>query len=168
MRINTIKALIKLVEESTINELEVSGWGRKIAIRKQPKYDNHQGNYNPNTTIHVKGRTQLSKLEHEIQQNREDNPKKPEYILVKSPMVGTFYRAPAPDQKPYVEIGTNVRKGQTLCIIEAMKLMNEIPSEDEGTIAEICVENNKPVQFGQDLFKILPIEKASYVVETKK
>jgi acetyl-CoA carboxylase biotin carboxyl carrier protein len=71
-------------------------------------------------------------------------------------MVGTFYRAPAPDAPPYVETGSRVAKGDTLCIIEAMKLMNELECEVAGTIAEILVENAEPVEYGQPLFRIDP------------
>ncbi|RKH44154.1 acetyl-CoA carboxylase biotin carboxyl carrier protein [Corallococcus sp. AB049A] len=76
--------------------------------------------------------------------------------LVNSPFVGTFYRTPAPDQPPFVDVGTVVRKGQVLCIVEAMKLMNEIESEVSGRIAEVLVENGRPVEFGQALFRIEP------------
>jgi acetyl-CoA carboxylase biotin carboxyl carrier protein len=73
---------------------------------------------------------------------------------VTSPFVGTFYRSPSPDAAPFVEVGSVIREGQPLCIIEAMKLMNEIESERAGTIVEILVENGKPVEFGQRLFKV--------------
>ena len=76
--------------------------------------------------------------------------------LVSSPFVGTFYRTPAPDQPAFVEVGTVVKKGQVLCIVEAMKLMNEIEAEVAGRIAEILVENGQPVEFGQHLFRIEP------------
>ncbi len=79
-----------------------------------------------------------------------------DHQIVASPMVGTFYRAPDPTSAPFVDIGDVVKKGQTLCIIEAMKLMNEIEADVDGTIAEIFVENAKPVEFGQKLFAILP------------
>ncbi|HET6762055.1 MAG TPA: acetyl-CoA carboxylase biotin carboxyl carrier protein, partial [Longimicrobiaceae bacterium] len=75
---------------------------------------------------------------------------------VKSPMVGTFYRSPAPEAPSYVEIGTRVSKGQTLCILEAMKLMNELTSDVAGTVREIAVENGEPVEYGQVLFRIEP------------
>ncbi len=75
---------------------------------------------------------------------------------VPSPMVGTFYRAPAPDAPPYVEVGSRVSKGQTLCILEAMKLMNELESEVEGLVREILVDNAEPVEYGQVLFRIDP------------
>jgi acetyl-CoA carboxylase biotin carboxyl carrier protein len=74
--------------------------------------------------------------------------------VVKAPMVGTFYRAPAPDAKPFVEVGDTVKEGQTICVIEAMKLMNEIESDASGTIKAILVENGQPVEYGQALFII--------------
>jgi acetyl-CoA carboxylase biotin carboxyl carrier protein len=77
-------------------------------------------------------------------------------VEVKSPMVGTFYRAPAPEAPPYVEVGTRVTKGQTLCILEAMKLMNELESEFEGVVRQVLVENAEPVEYGQVLFRIDP------------
>ena len=77
-------------------------------------------------------------------------------VMVTSPFVGTFYRAPSPESPPYVELGAKVKKGQTLCIVEAMKLMNEIESEADGTVAEIFVQNATPVEFGEPLFRIVP------------
>ncbi|MEQ1505168.1 MAG: acetyl-CoA carboxylase biotin carboxyl carrier protein [Myxococcota bacterium] len=77
-------------------------------------------------------------------------------VVIESPMVGTFYRSPSPGAPMFVEVGDSVQKGKTLCIVEAMKLMNEIEAEVGGTIAEILVENAQPVQFGQPLFKIRP------------
>lgn len=77
-------------------------------------------------------------------------------IEVKSPMVGTFYRAPAPEAPPYVEVGSTVTKGQTLCILEAMKLMNELEAEVDGVVREVLVSNAEPVEYGQVLFRIEP------------
>ena len=74
--------------------------------------------------------------------------------VVKSPMVGTFYRAPAPDAKPFIDVGGTVKEGQTICVIEAMKLMNEIEADASGTIKAILVENGQPVEYGQALFII--------------
>jgi len=76
--------------------------------------------------------------------------------IVTSPFVGTFYRAPAPDAAPFTDVGQKVKKGQTLCIVEAMKLMNEIECEVDGTVAEILVQNATPVEFGEPLFRIVP------------
>jgi acetyl-CoA carboxylase biotin carboxyl carrier protein len=78
------------------------------------------------------------------------------YVAIKSPMVGTFYRAPAPDADPYVEIGQAVEVGQTVCIIEAMKLMNEIESDVRGRIVQVLIDNNHPVEYGQTLFLVDP------------
>ena len=78
-------------------------------------------------------------------------------LEITSPMVGTFYRAPAPDAPPYVELGDRVAEGQTVCILEAMKLMNELESEVAGIVREICVQNGDPVEYGQVLFRIEPV-----------
>ncbi len=80
----------------------------------------------------------------------------PKWEEVKSPMVGTFYRSPAPDESPFVEVGDRIRTGQTVCIIEAMKLMNEIEAEVSGQIVEILVENGEPVEYGQPLMRVNP------------
>ena len=77
--------------------------------------------------------------------------------IIASPMVGTFYKAPDPTSAPFVDIGDTVKKGQTLCIIEAMKLMNEIEADVDGTVVEIYVDNAKPVEYGQKLFALLPL-----------
>lgn len=76
--------------------------------------------------------------------------------VIRAPIVGTFYRSPAPDKPAYVEVGDRVRKGQVVCIVEAMKLMNQIESDVDGVIAEILVDNATPVQFGQELFRLAP------------
>ncbi len=78
----------------------------------------------------------------------------PGVVFVTSPFVGTFYRAPSPEAEPFCEVGTAIKKGHTLCIVEAMKLMNEIESEQDGTVLEILVENGESVEFGQKLFKL--------------
>jgi len=83
-------------------------------------------------------------------------PPKPRLLEVKSPMVGTFYRAPEPGAEPYVKAGSRVSPGQTLCIIEAMKIMNELEAEVSGTIREVLVEDAQPVEFGQVLFRVEP------------
>ena len=94
-----------------------------------------------------------------VQENKETSlvniqPKEENYKIVKSPMVGTFYASSSPDKEPFVKIGDRVHKGQVLCIVEAMKLMNEIESEFDGEIAEICVKNEDVVEYGTPLFKI--------------
>jgi acetyl-CoA carboxylase biotin carboxyl carrier protein len=157
MRVSKIRKLIKLVEESDIGELEVGGWGQKVRITKKPKQDANLSTDPSVTTIAVepKGeaapKTQIAPAE--LPKVIEDTD---HLVPIKSPMVGTFYRAPAPDAKPYVELNQQIAAGEVVCIIEAMKLMNEIESEVAGRVAKIQVENAKPVEFGQILFLIEP------------
>jgi len=91
-----------------------------------------------------------------IEQTKQESTSK-NLIEIKSPMVGTFYRAPSPESPPFVEVGQNLDVGQVVCIVEAMKLMNEIKSEIKGKVIEALVENGHPVEFGQPLFLIEPI-----------
>jgi acetyl-CoA carboxylase biotin carboxyl carrier protein len=156
MRPSKIRSLIKLVEESNINELEVSSWGRKVCIRKRIGGGNGQGSANPGPEL-AQSRPTAPDTHLEL---TTETPKEPEkkvnLVEIKSPMVGTFYRAPAPDARPYVDVGEDIRHGQVVCIIEAMKLMNEIESDVAGKVVEILVENGKPVQFGQPLYLVEP------------
>lgn len=156
MRPSKIRSLIKLVEESNINELEVSSWGRKVCIRKKVGGSNGQNPGNPiHEVIQAPVETPPAGLELTTASSREPE-KKVDLAEIKSPMVGTFYAAPAPEARPYVDVGQEIKPGQVVCIIEAMKLMNEIESEVKGKIVEILVENAKPVQFGQPLFLVEP------------
>ncbi|KPL01158.1 MAG: hypothetical protein AMJ91_01380 [candidate division Zixibacteria bacterium SM23_73_3] len=160
MWVSKIRKLIKLVEESDIGELEVSGWGQRVRISKKPKELTSPASENPSTNITVESKTEASTPA--PAQATAPEPAKTviedtdHLVPIKSPMVGTFYRAPAPDVKPYVELNQQIAVGQVVCIIEAMKLMNEIESEMAGRVAKILVENGKPVEFGQTLFLIEP------------
>ena len=146
MNISFLKKLVEIVESSEIEELEVRKWWTKVRIIKK-----RSGQQVGNPT----------RVEQPSQQVIEVEAKQPEqvresYLEIKSPMVGTFYRAPSPGARPYVEVGDRVEPGRVVCIIEAMKLMNEIESEVAGTIAEILVENAQPVEYGQTLFLVKP------------
>ena len=155
MRPSKIRMLIKLVEESDIDELEVSSWGRKVCIRKKvdPNSD-HKSNPGPGIE---KLPQQEKSTKVEITSGVAEQPvTRTELVEIKSPMVGTFYESPAPDAKSYAEVGQTIKSGQVVCIIEAMKLMNEIESDISGRIVEILVKNAKPVQFGQALFLVEP------------
>jgi acetyl-CoA carboxylase biotin carboxyl carrier protein len=160
MRPSKIRMLIKLVEESNIGELEVSSWGRKVSIRKKIGSNGDNGHHsNPNlANLQVPVLPSVNQAPRlEISTSEPKAPTtKTELIEIKSPMVGTFYKAPAPDAKPYVEIGQVIKPNTVICIVEAMKLMNEIEAEVAGQIVEVLVENAKPVQFGQPLFLIAP------------
>jgi acetyl-CoA carboxylase biotin carboxyl carrier protein len=160
MRPSKIRMLIKLVEESNIGELEVSSWGRKVSIRKKIGSNGDNGHHVPANMNLAPIAAPQPALRQEHLEVATQGPKaaatSAALIEVKSPMVGTFYKAPAPDAKPYVEVGGNVKAGQVVCIIEAMKLMNEIEAEISGRVVEVLVENAKPVQFGQPLFLVEP------------
>jgi len=162
MWVSKIRKLIKLVEESDIGELEVSGWGQRVRISKKPRELNAPASENPTANITVEPKPKPAVATSALTQAATQEPAKTvmedtdHLVPIKSPMVGTFYRAPAPDAKPYVELNQQITVGQVVCIIEAMKLMNEIESEMPGRVAKILVENGKPVEFGQTLFLIEP------------
>jgi acetyl-CoA carboxylase biotin carboxyl carrier protein len=149
MKISFLKKLIELVESSDIEELEFSKWWTKVRITKSQA---RTGNTDSPPAVEAPpgGRPVEAKVEAEAPPSEEN------LTEIKSPMVGTFYRAPSPGVKPYVEAGERVQTGQVVCIIEAMKLMNEIESEVSGTIVKILVEDAQPVEFGQTLFLVSP------------
>ena len=152
MKADEIRELIKLVETSQIEELEVRRWGKKVIIRK------HAGRVQV-----VPGAPPASEEVHtpapSPAQVGPQGPVTPAETLfdfeLKSPMVGTFYRASDPDAAPFVEEGDAVSTGQVLCIIEAMKVMNEIVAEQDGKVSEILVENGGPVEFDQALIRFV-------------
>ncbi len=147
MDIKLIKKLIKLVKESGIHELEIEEEGKKIKIKSMSFTEGMPHRVVETPSIDIK-----KDDKEEPQTNQSQDSQK--LVRVVSPMVGTFYRAPSPESPPFVNVGDRVKKGQVLCIIEAMKLMNEIESEYEGTIKEILVKNGCPVQYGDVLFVI--------------
>ena len=157
MRTSKIKSLIKLVEESGVDELEISFWGSKVRIRKKISSNGNNNGHNPQVVTAAPDRVIEVVSDKKITTKTESAPQeKPDYLEIKTPMVGTFYSAPSPDSKPYVQVGDRVTRGQVVCIIEAMKIMNEIESEYDGVIAEVLVQNAQPVQFGQPLFLLKP------------
>ncbi|MCD5405803.1 MAG: acetyl-CoA carboxylase biotin carboxyl carrier protein [Desulfotomaculum sp.] len=152
MNLSELKELIKILNETDISEISLESDGTKISIKKGAPCT-----ISATTEGEVNVTPDTSKAEDALKEKKEE--KKPEIDMegvekVTAPMVGTFYRAPAPDAEPFVEIGQIVETGQTLCIIEAMKLMNEIEAEFSGEIVDILVENGQPVEYGQPLFLI--------------
>ena len=143
-----IKQLIKIVEESDINELEVSRWGRRVRITKIGAHHNGSADIE---TIRVGERSDASDVGSNLAPD-ETELLQESGVEIKSPMVGTFYAAPGPDTSPYVSVGDKIKVGDVLCIVEAMKLMNEIEAEEAGVISKILVENADPVQYNQPLF----------------
>lgn len=155
MTLEEIKQLIALVQESSIAELEVSHGEERIRIVRQhqpqmviagPMTGAQASAPQPTTPPLVSGTPPVAAAP-SVESGLHE---------IKAPMVGTFYRAPAPDAPPYVEAGSHVTEGQIICIIEAMKLMNEIPADRGGTVVEIAVENGQPVEYGQVLLRLKP------------
>ncbi|MFA5098107.1 MAG: acetyl-CoA carboxylase biotin carboxyl carrier protein [Candidatus Margulisiibacteriota bacterium] len=142
MDFEQIKKIIKIAEESDVSGLSVEKDGFKVEV-KRDKGQIH--------AVHVAPQHQVAhKVEVPAAKKDEDEG----LLAITSPMVGTFYRSPSPDSPPYVEVGSQVEKGKVVCIIEAMKLFNEIESEVSGKIVKILVENGKSVEFGQKLMLI--------------
>ena len=147
MDLRKLKTLIDLVAESDIEELEVTEGESKVRIVKSSA-SHHQMVMMQPQVAHQPAQIQVATpLEVAA-------PAVPEGHVVKSPMVGTFYRSSAPGAAAFVEIGSEIKEGETLCIIEAMKLLNEIEADATGVVKKILVENGQPVEFGQPLFII--------------
>lgn len=146
MELDEIKELMGLLKETDVTEIQIEKEGIKLKIKRE-KYG---------VLTDVPQVTVVQSRNEPVTAPVEDAAPEKAQHLVPAPIVGTFYRAPAPDAAPFVEIGSRVKKGQILCIIEAMKLMNEIESDAEGVIAKILVENGKPVEYGQALFVVEP------------
>jgi acetyl-CoA carboxylase biotin carboxyl carrier protein len=153
MDLNFIKKLIKVVEKSDITEFSVSEGDLKIKISKNTGTTQTVIASTPNVAVAQPQAPATPPVAHEKQE--EPAASKDEGLHeIRSPIVGTFYRAPAPDADPYVQVGDSVEPGTVLCIVEAMKLMNEIESDVSGKIVKILVENATPVEYNQPLFLI--------------
>jgi acetyl-CoA carboxylase biotin carboxyl carrier protein len=153
-----IRKLIQLVKRTGIGELEVSEGGRTVRISANPNGPAYAAPVQaaaPAAPAPAPGAAAPAATPVPASTPVPAAPEQ-RYVKVVSPMVGTFYRAPAPDADSYVEVGDAVAVGQTVCIIEAMKLMNEIEAEVRGRVAQISVENGQPVEYGQTLFLIDP------------
>ncbi len=148
MNLKEIREILELLKGSDVSEFELGRGDTVIKVRR----GSPQVLYTP----------QPPPLPAAVQRETEEAkppaavPAKPAYKETVSPIVGTFYRSPGPDSAPFVEVGTHIVKGQVLCIVEAMKIMNQIESDTTGTISAILVENAQPVAYGQPLFHILP------------
>lgn len=168
MREKTIRKLVKLVEEADIESLTVQNWWTKVQISKKGGLGGNGSPHESTITIpRAAVRPTLPPMEAAppVQVALQPQPQPvsaPAAVAaaagkeIKSPMVGTFYTSPEPGAPPFVDVGARVKKGQTVCIIEAMKLMNEIESEYDGVVKSRMVENAQPVEFGQTLFIIEP------------
>jgi acetyl-CoA carboxylase biotin carboxyl carrier protein len=144
MELEDLKELIELLKETDITEIQVEKDGTKIKIKREKLLTSLD------MTVHKPANYQDKGVP-------ETTDEAQRLVTITSPIVGTFYRAPSPDANPFSEIGMTVSKGQVLCIVEAMKLMNEIESDVDGIVVKILVENGQPVEYGEPLFLIEPL-----------
>ena len=152
MDLKDIKAIIDLMKKNSITEFELERQDSKIRLKRGLSSggsgaSSDEGSSNPN---------QLPMITAPVQPMVSTATVSTGEIEIKSPMIGTFYRSPSPESASYVEVGTEVTPESPVCIIEAMKVMNEIKSEVRGVVTQILIENAKPVEFGQPLFKVRP------------
>jgi len=151
MDLRKLKKLIDLVQESGIAELEITEGEEKVRINRVGSPGHPGMMAMPQALIPMAAAPTTAVI---AAPAAAESPAEPEGHVVKSPMVGTFYRSSAPGSKPFVEIGQNINAGETLCIIEAMKLLNEIEADQSGIVKKVLVENGQPVEYGQPLFII--------------
>ena len=158
-----VKKLVEMLDESSVDSIEISSdKGMKIRISKTPSQRGTMQVAAPMALPAMIAEPRVSPpagvapVAAEAEAPRAAEAPKSNLVEIKSPMVGTFYGAPEPGAKPYVSVGSQVKKGQVVCIIEAMKIMNEIESEHAGTVREIGATDAHPVEFGQMLFRIEP------------
>jgi len=154
MNIKEVKDLIHEVLQSDISEFELEHTGTKIRLKRGFSRDLNPPPASPSQSISLSTKPpQPAAAERELP---FEAPEESDLHIITSPIVGTVYRSPSPGAEPYVKLGDQVEEGSILCLVEAMKLMNEIPSDIQGEIARIYIENSHPVEFGQKLFGIRP------------
>lgn len=152
MNLKEVEKLIQIILDTDIEEIEFSRNGDSLRIKRTP------ASLETVQKVSVAESKRESIEIEEKKKTEEVKPEKKDLFIVKAPLVGTFYRAPSPDAKPFVDVGETVAKGEVLCIVEAMKLMNEIESEIDGKICSILIENGRPVEYGEPLFEIEPLK----------
>jgi len=161
MDLNYLKKVLKIFDDSSATVIKIEEEGLKIRISKN---DEHYPLLSPTVlpaqaqmiSEPAQAAAPTTKENQEAPKQKEKKEDMEVGHKIKSPIVGTFYRAPSPDSPPFVEIGSHINKGETLCIVEAMKLMNEIESDISGVVQKITIENAEPVEYGQTLFIIKP------------
>ncbi|MGD2046833.1 MAG: acetyl-CoA carboxylase biotin carboxyl carrier protein [Gemmatimonadota bacterium] len=159
MDLEFVERLIKVLDESGVDSLEIERGGTRVKLCKTPVVEGAPVSFVAPGAAPAAAPAPTAPATPEAggtASDSEASAASSNLVEVTAPMVGTFYQSPAPDAPPYVQSGSRVKPGDTLCIIEAMKLMNELESEVSGTVVEVCVENAQPVEFGQVLFRVDP------------
>jgi acetyl-CoA carboxylase biotin carboxyl carrier protein len=144
MELEDLKDLIELLKDTDITEIQIEKDGTKVKIKKEKILSSIEMSVHKSKAFQEKI---VAETEEEAQR----------LVTITSPIVGTFYRSPTPEAAHFVEVGIKVTKGQVLCIVEAMKLMNEIESDVDGVVVKVLVENGQPVEYGEPLFLIEPV-----------
>src|SRR3954469_996280 len=157
MDLKDIKAIIDLMKKNSISEFELERQEFKIKLKRSNGHTIEEGQPAPIYLPHPGSATPAPGAQTALPPVAGAPSAAGNDLEIKSPMVGTFYRAPSPEAANYVEVGTEVNSDTVVCIIEAMKVMNEIKAEVRGVITQVLVENAKPVEFGQAMFKIRPL-----------
>lgn len=157
MDLNLIKKLVKILETSEVTDIEIEESGTKIKVAKKVRIAQPVQTLSAVPSQAASVAVQQTVESKPVEKKSTEETTESNLHTVRSPIVGTFYRAPAPDADPYVQVGDVVSVGTVLCIVEAMKLMNEIESDVNGKIVKILVENGKPVEYNQPLFLIQPL-----------
>jgi acetyl-CoA carboxylase biotin carboxyl carrier protein len=155
MDIRKVKKLIELLEESNIDEIEIREGEESVRISRNGAQAMAPAFYAPPPMAAPPAPAQAAPAPAPAATAEPAAPEQPIGHVVKSPMVGTFYRSPSPTSPPFVEVGQSVNVGDVVCIVEAMKMMNQIEADKSGTIGVILVENGEPVEFDQPLFTII-------------
>ncbi len=146
MNIKELKEIVAVFKEADIAELEIEREDAKIRLKRNAEPEVRHVAVQPHTSVAESIKSDIGKVEE----------KNEGLVEIKTPMVGTFYKAPAPDADPFVDVGAEVSEDTVVCIIEAMKLMNEIKADVKGRIVKILVDSGQPVEFGQTLFLVKP------------
>lgn len=154
MDIRKVKKLIELLERSNLTELEIREGEESLRITRSPLRSELLTALPPIAHSTIAAPQLIASTIPNAIQHLPQPPQEPEGHIVRSPMVGTFYRSASPTMKPFVEIGQTVKKGDILCIIEAMKILNQIESDTNGIVRKILVENSQPVEYNQPLFAL--------------
>jgi acetyl-CoA carboxylase biotin carboxyl carrier protein len=149
-----IKELIKSIDESSLRIFELESDGIKLKLSKNKEAFKESLKENSKEIISSDNKVVASNIPEEKEEAKEDSNKIENFKSIKSPLVGTYYSSGTPGGKPYVEVGTKVKKGEVLCIVEAMKIMNEITAEEDCEILEVLRSDEEIVEFGMELFKI--------------
>ncbi|URR35388.1 acetyl-CoA carboxylase biotin carboxyl carrier protein [Thermosynechococcus sp. HN-54] len=154
--LNQVRELLLMFDQTSVTELNLKSGELELQLRKREQFSGSTPVVVAPAPVPTVPSVPASAPTLSPEPEPTPPPASRKTVDIVAPMVGTFYRAPAPDEPPFVEVGDTVKKGQVVCIIEAMKLMNEIESEVNGQVVEILVQNAEPIEYGQTLMRIMP------------